>query len=414
MIDYGHQSIADMAPIAMFIDGISMFMAYQVWAWSPLAGGQESSTRYIQLAPENLICAQQLGIPQAQEEKWNAAMREAFSMYMRVADGWQTLADAFPACMRLSQNLLQDDSPQAIKKIARMRRNYALDRARYWLPAAISTNVMLVMSARAWVNLCQHLCSSILSEAKQLGKLLREELNLGAPRLLRHAVAKTSIEKGLADEFAFLVSNARQSVPPQLLEGALEVSCPATAKVELMVPTQTTTEDFADALQYHDNRYAWFGAALRRTAVRFSWEAVAFGDIRDLNRHRSGTKFCPLIPQGFYGAQDQLPAESTPEYSCAPVAQVNAALKFGQKITSKSHALLAQGDPTYVYWTLLGTQFPFEHLTTADKFIYEAELRTGLGAHFRYAQHLHDALEQWYHLVPETRGMILEGTAEPE
>jgi len=28
MIDYGHESIADMAPVAMFIDGVSVWLAY--------------------------------------------------------------------------------------------------------------------------------------------------------------------------------------------------------------------------------------------------------------------------------------------------------------------------------------------------------------------------------------------------
>jgi hypothetical protein len=63
---------------------------------------------------------------------------------------------------------------------------------------------------------------------------------------------------------------------------------------------------------------------------------------------------------------------------------------------------------------LLGTQVAFEHTTGADKFIYEAELRTGLGAHFRYARHLHDALTLWYDRFPETRGLVLEGASEPE
>jgi len=67
-----------------------------------------------------------------------------------------------------------------------------------------------------------------------------------------------------------------------------------------------------------------------------------------------------------------------------------------------------------VYWSVLGTQYPFEHTTTADKFIYEAELRTGVGAHFRYAQHLRDILALWRQQSPATATLILEGTAEPE
>lgn len=63
---------------------------------------------------------------------------------------------------------------------------------------------------------------------------------------------------------------------------------------------------------------------------------------------------------------------------------------------------------------MLGTEYPFEHTTTADKFLYEAELRTGLGAHFRYAKHLRDVLALWYDRFPATQGLVLEGSAEPE
>ena len=76
--------------------------------------------------------------------------------------------------------------------------------------------------------------------------------------------------------------------------------------------------------------------------------------------------------------------------------------------------LLQRGSPAYVYSLLLGAQTPFEHSTHGDKFIYEAELRTGLGAHFRYAEHLSAALREFLHQVPEARAHVVEGTAEPE
>ena len=34
--------------------------------------------------------------------------------------------------------------------------------------------------------------------------------------------------------------------------------------------------------------------------------------------------------------------------------------------------------------------------------------RTGTGAHYRYARHLHDMLDLWYARYPETRGLVLE------
>ncbi len=46
--------------------------------------------------------------------------------------------------------------------------------------------------------------------------------------------------------------------------------------------------------------------------------------------------------------------------------------------------------------------------------LYEAELRTGTGAHYRYARHLRDVLALWYDRYPATRGLVLEGSAEPE
>lgn len=132
-------------------------------------------------------------------------------------------------------------------------------------------------------------------------------------------------------------------------------------------------------------------------------------EIRDLNRHRTGNKHCPLVPQGFYGALDQLPAGADDAR-----AALGRLIAEAQAASDHAHQLLSAGDATYIYWTLLGTQFPFEHVTTADKFIYEAELRTGLGAHYKYAEHLGDALAEWYQLYPDTRGRILEGSAEPE
>jgi hypothetical protein len=175
----------------------------------------------------------------------------------------------------------------------------------------------------------------------------------------------------------------------------------------VFAPDTAGEADMHSDLLFHDNRYAWVGRTLHRTAVRFGWDAVSFAEIRDLNRHRTGSKFCPLIPQGFYYAHDQAPHPRVLD-GLEPLSEV------GRAASLEAYNQLLAGNWSYPYWAVLGTQFPFEHTTTADKFIYEAELRTGQGAHFRYATHLRDALELWYRLYPQTRGMILEGSAEPE
>ena len=79
MIDYGHQSIADMVPIALFIDGVSMWLAYELFRISPTAGGQESSTRYIKLDEEGLLTPEELGI--SDSERWQERMDTAYALW---------------------------------------------------------------------------------------------------------------------------------------------------------------------------------------------------------------------------------------------------------------------------------------------------------------------------------------------
>jgi thymidylate synthase ThyX len=414
MIDYGHQSIADMAPVALFMDGLSLWLAYYIWTLSPTAGGQESSTRYINYSAgsdESTLNEQatRYGIPETLRDEWKAQVQTSFAAYEKALQIWSELAERDPDVARIPLSLQEDTSEKAQKQVARMRRNYAFDRARNFLPSCAPTNVMMVMSARGWVNLCQHLLSHPNAEAQQLGTLVREELAFSAPRLLKHAVTKASIEHGLRDEFHAIQRLA--AFPIKYLQpNSVVHEHPPGAFLEMFPSRDFVPPQFTHDLQYHDNRYAWLGPQLRRSAIRFGWDAVAFAEIRDLNRHRTGTKWCPFVPQGFYAALDQIPVDATTEIK----DQLHAQSTLGRNGAARARQLLASGDMTYVYWTTLGTQVPFEHTTTADKFLYEAELRTGTGAHFRYASHLRDVLALWYEQFPDTRDLVLEGSAEPE
>jgi hypothetical protein len=339
-------------------------------------------------------------------------MSKAFVAYRSALDLWETIGNACPELTAIPEDILADTSDKGTKTVARMKRNYRFDRARYYLPVAAATNLMLVMSSRGWAQLCQVLSSHPLPEAQLLAEHIRGELKLSAPRLMKHAESKNSIAKGIDAEFSALVASAANGLPPALVDGVASTACLPTAHVTISSPADIEEGQFAGDLAHHDNRYAWIGSALRRTSVQFGWDAMAMAEIRDLNRHRTGNKHCHLRPIGFYSALDQLPLGKTD--ATAESEELLTLNEIGRRLSAKAHELLASGDPSYAYWTLMGTQFPFEHLTTADKFIYEAELRTGIGSHFRYAEHLKDALREWYAQYPETRGLILEGDAEPE
>ncbi|BCM89617.1 hypothetical protein IAD21_01464 [Abditibacteriota bacterium] len=398
MVDYGHASIADMAPVAIFLDGVTMWLAYYLWSLCPTAGGQESSTRYIRLKPDNLADPEELGIPAKLQDEWKQTMSDSLAAYEQAIGFWEGVASKDPKVLRIPTALLEDPSERVQKAVARMKRNYAFDRARYFLPAALKTNVMLVQSARAWVTLCQQLLSHPLPEPQKLGELIRDELALVAPRLIKHAEAKETFQNSI-DRFFEGVFQKAQQVGNDW--GWLVGEDEDKASLEVWGDDDNA---FAADLEFHSNRYAFIGEMLQMTPVRFGWHAIAFGDIRDLNRHRTGNKFCDLVPSGFYCAEDQSKLNLPP-----------AIVETGQGATSRALEILAKNKQGYgMYWFLLGSQFSFTHTTTADKLIYEIELRTGVGAHYRYAKHLHDVLALWYKKFPATKGLILEGSAEPE
>ncbi|MFO1497715.1 MAG: FAD-dependent thymidylate synthase [Verrucomicrobiota bacterium] len=296
MVDYGHQSIADMVPAAMFMDGISLWLAYYVWSLCPTAGGQESSTRYLKISPDSLVNPEELGIPAPAIVPWHHAMENAFRAYQTTLALWEELARAHPSVTGIPQSLLQDASELGQKKVARMRRNYAFDRARYFLPVASATNVMLIMSARAWVSLCQHLLSHPLPEPQRLGQLIRQELEMVAPRLLKHARGTESHQKANAHEWAKLT---RLAATPVADEPA------GTPYLEVLTPAGVSPEEVAGDLAFpaqSARRLDRYAAHLRPVWL----VSGRFRGIRDLIATARAAS-CPQVPQGFYGALDQVP-----------------------------------------------------------------------------------------------------------
>ncbi len=406
MIDYGHRSIADMAPISIFMDQLSMWLVYYLWTLCPTAGGQESSTRYIRLTPDSITPAEELGLDREEHSQWQDHNLALFDAYEKSLALWEQLLAENKFLARIPASLLADSSTKAKKTVYRMQRNYAFDRARYFLPFACRTNVTMVMAAKYWADLAHHLLSHPLLEANTLGRMICEELALGAPRMIRHANAKESTRLGIQDEFTDLVTLSNSNGHPP---NGNSYEHPVNPYLLAYPPPLSSHHDFGTDLAHHENRYAWIGAQLRRTGVRFGWQAVALAEVRDLNRHRTGNKYCPLNPVGFYCAEDQIP-----ETAVSTTSELHQLAKLGHAATLEAKQRLAKGDPRFLYYMTLGTQVPFEHFTTANHYIYQAELRTGTGAHYRYADHLRDTLKIWYDLFPETKGKVLEGSAEPE
>ena len=387
-VDYGHASIGGLTGgIAIALDDVSMWLAYKIFEISQMADGQESSTRYITMNATNLPSAAEIGLPDDLAPRWQTLMARAFSSYNSEYTRLDTLATVNPCLVRLPP----DAKPVVV---TRLRKNYALDRARYFIPFATRTNLGLVQSARMWAQTVKHLASLLQPEARTAAKLLRDVLLKTSPRLMRHSTAEKSYEEQARQELATSVKLGLEHLSTTPLADEIWVHVDRATP-----PFLPQMQSLSEALRHRTNRYAYHGAASRRMRVTFAWNNMAVAELRDLNRHRTGHRYTPLIQAGFY-----LPPEIT--------HAAHASLLTEQ--AELTHELLRRGSPAYVYSLLLGAQTPFEHSTHADKFIYEAELRTGMGAHFRYAEHLSATLREFFKQVPEAKEWVVEGTAEPE
>ncbi len=387
-VDYGHASIGGLTGgLALALDGISMWLAWKIFEVSQMADGQESSTRYITMEAANLPAPEELGVPGELAARWSDIMARAFAAYHAEYARLDRLGTEQPELIRL---------PAGAKPAVanRIRKNYALDRARYFIPLATRTNLGLVQSSRMWAATVKHLDSLPQPEARAAAALIRAELLKISPRLLRHSAAEPSYLEQARQELtrSCALGLARLSTAPLADQVWVHVdrSAPSWLAEDQPVP---------EALRHRANRYGYQGLATRRMRVTFAWNNLAVAELRDLNRHRTGHRYTPLIQAGFY-----LPPE-------IPRAGHQALLEEQAALTRE---LLQRGSGAYVYSLLLGAQTPFEHTTQADKFIYEAELRTGMGAHYRYAEHLGAALREFFTQVPEAKDWVVEGTAEPE
>ena len=391
MVDYGHASIGGMTGgIPITIDECSMFLAYKIFEISSLVDGQESSTRYIKMDENSLVDPEDIGIPKSQQKEWKRLMTEAFAQYNHFYDKLDKVATETPEVLRIPK-----DTPEKVAN--RIRKNYALDRARYYIPLATKTSAAYIMTARVWAEVIKQLESLPIKECKDAADKIRAEVAKVAPRLMKHAYADHASEFHARRLSTLAVTTiAYQGFPTDNLDDKVWV------KVDDDFPS-FLHKDTDCHFQHKDNRYSTVGTTIRRSSVRFAFNNIAIAELRDLNRHRTGTRYTPFTPVGFY-----LPPEIENERS------QDFFDEWTEFMINSCQFQEAYENVSVMYSYLLGTQVAFEHSTQLDKFVYEIELRTGLGAHFRYAQHLEDAAKILIQQRPEYERFISIGTAEPE
>jgi thymidylate synthase ThyX len=433
-VDYGHRSIIDMVPASIHIEGASLFAVEFIWGLVHTGGGQETSTRFCSMAgTDNIYVPPE--IPDDLRQRFLDQVSSSMRAYEEASKFWRMIADMCPKMVGVT-----DDMPPA--KADRFKRNFVFDRSRYFIPVVCVTNMNITTWGTEWVRIVQALLSSPWSETREIGERIREELNLVAPRITKHAVLNDSwtqelesrisvsaVTKTMADKLRKSLETFRtlQGAPTldSILRSLKMANRPSVHFRAMQMEDECLCipDTLRNDMGARKNRYDPVGSRVSAVPVSYSFSGVATAEIRDMNRHRPGIRKISMRPEGFYFAEDQILEAIEASSKDSEVVRSAADLtRLGMQIGIDSLELASilldrgihSGAECVMYGTNLGNTFSFSHSSTFGHLVYECELRTGPGTHYRYRAHYKDLLAAIYEQYPLVKKFVLEGSGEPE
>lgn len=378
-VDYGHQSVLDMIPVSIHFEKVSLFFANMVWFLVKTGGGQEQSTRYNPMQGSDNFLGGETDLAKG--------YREA---QLKAIEIWSEIAKTEAAIPYLGG----PDAPEPMKQ--RLARNFVFDRSRYWIPMTTFTNMNVTTWGREWARICSLLDSAPWAEFREAAELIRAELSISSPRLIRHSGrtdANVAWWTDLTDGWVAVANHY------ETYERDTDVSV-TFEYCEIGKPSQHWKIP-------RGNRYDPVDGSRRLIPVYYGWAGVSIAEMRDMNRHRPGERMINMCPTGFYCAQDQFAEFGVPRAAYHEIEEA------GNVAVEACFNRMKENDVECVYDMPLGAMVAFTHSSTLGNLIYECELRTGPGTHYRYRKHYLDLVEEMKRKLP-TIGPMLIGSGEPE
>ncbi|VVB80407.1 Uncharacterised protein [uncultured archaeon] len=404
-LDYGHASIGGLTGgIPTGVDRVSMLIPYLGFFLQPKQDGQETSTRYVEFKPEGLEKPSEFGIPERFHQEWYRVMLEGFAINKDLTAKLDELGKNNPELAKIP-------STANDKVRTRMIKNFGFDRSRYTLPVAGLTNFGMVMTAREWTQTIQYLDSFDIKSSRDLAGMLREGITEVAPKLMKHSFG-TDRTRSFADDFLdrgvqYLLRNGVNTSQAQD-EVIVEVHNPVRSGY---IHPELTDEQLMDlSFKGKQNRYDFAKGLAEKTFVSILWNNMAIAEARDINRQRPCKKDTLLAPIGSY-----MPDISVEEMKKGDGKLYQRYQRFLDDRAKLMTSILNSENPrAYTGCLLLGDQTPFELHTTGDHLAYVTELRTGIGVHFRYEDHMRRVHKQLTEKRPDLAKHIVLGKGEPE
>lgn len=280
-VGYGHKSIADCGSTTMFIENVSLLAAKAIQDW-PLYCGQETSTRYINMAERDIV--DPVG---STESKF--ILSEWMNFYTKNQD---RVTDT----VRFRYPIRDGEDPKVYEKAVKAR---VFDIMRGFLPAGITTQLSwhsnLRQAADHLVGLMNHPAPEIANLATDISSLLHDKYpssgfmshvagvsGIGS----ENAIARAAWDKKVASyayappTYPFPLKSKDQDYNSMLLSvsGAVFDESVAYSEIINSRPRGCVLPHFMTD----------FG--------QLSWSFfLDFGSFRDIQRHRNGVCRMPLL-----------------------------------------------------------------------------------------------------------------------
>lgn len=260
-VGYGHASIADCGSTTLFIEGVSMLAAKAIQDW-PLYSGQETSSRYINMAEQAIVDP----VGSAASKK---ILADWLDFYTRAQDPLvEYLISIYPR--------KQDEDEKVYDKAIKAR---AFDILRGFLPAGVTTQLSWHTNLRQAHDKIEWLRHHPLLEVRNIAVEMKEQLAGKYKHSFGHKlyVAQEHYRKEIMKTYAYFVG---KKVPNGFAASTTirNADLKDFAKVLKTRPVKTTLPHILNEL----------GNVCFETMIDF-------GSFRDLQRHRNGVCRMPRL-----------------------------------------------------------------------------------------------------------------------
>lgn len=353
-VGYGHKSIGDCGTTSIFVENVSMLVAKAVQDW-PLYSGQEASTRYLDMAAQEVLNPLGTAAGKEIQDEWMKFYRHTLDTLIPV------LKTRFP--------LKEGEKETIWEKAVKAR---AFDIARGFLPAGVTTYAAWHTNLRQAYDHVKEMRHHPLAEVREVAALISSELKKKYPSSFSHKEYPTEeeyLEKSMA-EFAFFDDAS-------LVKGFAYES---NLDLEGLKKRHKLLAERPAKAELHQ-RFRQYGS------ITFSFP-LDFGSYRDLQRHRSCIQEMPLLStrHGFYPWYlEQLPEGLRKEAETLLKAQ------------EKRIAALKADDLVKQYYVAMGYTVAVKITCPLPAAVYTAELRSADTVHPTLriqAQRMGDALKE--------------------